>query len=96
MASTARVPRWQRFTPKLLAVFDDPMVLFVGALAIEEYTDAMQRLVMADEDLQPLAPAGLTDPCDEETRHIKYAHEELKRQVVARSTACTTARPDSG
>jgi hypothetical protein len=71
---------------KLLGWFYDPMLMFAATLVIEEFTDAMQRAAFPDERVQPLVRQVSRIHVIEEARHIKYAREELKRQV-ARSSA---------
>jgi hypothetical protein len=70
---------------RLPALIAEPIAVFAGALLIEEFTDALQRVVFPDETLQPLARAVTRIHVIEETRHIKYAREELKRQLAQRS-----------
>lgn len=86
------VPFWQAPMARTLALFNDPMMMFAGALVVEEYTDSLQRVVMADEDLHPLFRQVARIHVIEEARHIKYAKEELKRQVVRRSPAWRRVR----
>jgi P-aminobenzoate N-oxygenase AurF len=71
---------------KALGSFHDPMLMFAATLVIEEFTDAMQRISFPDERVQPLVRQVSRIHVIEEARHIKYAREELKRQV-ARSSA---------
>jgi hypothetical protein len=71
---------------KVLGSFHDPMLMFAATLVIEEFTDAMQRIAFPDERVQPLVRHVSRIHVIEEARHIKYAREELKRQV-ARSSA---------
>jgi hypothetical protein len=83
----ARRPRAPEFHAlKLLGAVYDPMLMFAATLVIEEFTDAMQRLAFPDERVQPLVRQVSRIHVIEEARHIKYAREELKRQV-ARSSA---------
>ncbi|MFD0854054.1 diiron oxygenase, partial [Actinomadura adrarensis] len=60
----------------------DPMPTFAGALVIEEFTDAFQRLTFPDEDVQPLVRQVSRIHVIEEARHIRFAREELKRLVA--------------
>lgn len=71
---------------KVLGSFHDPLLMFAATLVIEEFTDAMQRIAFPDERVQPLVRQVSRIHVIEEARHIKYAREELKRQV-ARSSA---------
>ena len=72
---------------KLLGSFHDPMLMFAATLVIEEFTDAMQRIAFPDERVQPLVRQVSRIHVIEEARHIKYAREELKRQVARSSAA---------
>jgi hypothetical protein len=79
----ARRPRAPEFHAlKLLGAVYDPMLMFAATLVIEEFTDAMQRLAFPDERVQPLVRQVSRIHVIEEARHIKYAREELKRQVA--------------
>jgi hypothetical protein len=60
----------------------DPMPMFAGTLLVEEYTDALQRVAMADERIQPWVRQINRIHVIEEARHVKYAREELKRHAV--------------
>jgi hypothetical protein len=70
---------------KALGSFHDPMLMFAATLVIEEFTDAMQRAAFPDERVQPLVRQVSRIHVIEEARHIKYAREELKRQVAKSS-----------
>ena len=70
---------------KVLGAIHDPMLMFAAALVIEEFTDAIQRITFPDERIQPLVRQVSRIHVIEEARHIKYAREELKRQVAASS-----------
>lgn len=65
----------------------EPMGMFAGTLVVEEITDALQRLSLPDEEIQPLVREVSRIHVIEEARHIKYAREELKRQVAKASPA---------
>jgi P-aminobenzoate N-oxygenase AurF len=83
---TTHRPRAPEFHAlKLLGAVYDPMLMFAATLVIEEFTDAMQRLAFPDERVQPLVRQVSRIHVIEEARHIKYAREELKRQVAGRS-----------
>ncbi|REE94949.1 AurF N-oxygenase family protein [Thermomonospora umbrina] len=66
----------------LFAIPYQPLPMFAGTLIVEEFTDAFQRVAMADEDVQPLVRQVSRIHVIEESRHIKYAREELKRQTA--------------
>jgi hypothetical protein len=70
---------------KVLGAIHDPMLMFAAAIVIEEFTDAIQRITFPDERIQPLVRQVSRIHVIEEARHIKYAREELKRQVASSS-----------
>ncbi|MGH3156113.1 MAG: AurF N-oxygenase family protein [Streptosporangiaceae bacterium] len=84
--TTHRPGRFEYQAIKTIGAFHDPMLMFAATLVIEEFTDAMQRITFPDERVQPLVRQVSRIHVIEEARHIKYAREELKRQV-ARSSA---------
>jgi len=55
--------------------------MFASILIAEEILDAFQREIMADESLQPLIRMVSRIHVVEEARHVRYAREELARQV---------------
>ncbi|MFC4032462.1 diiron oxygenase [Streptomyces polygonati] len=55
---------------------------FTGTLLAEEILDWMQRLTFPDERVQPLMRGITRIHVVEEARHIRYAREELRRQMV--------------
>ncbi|MDL4775606.1 AurF N-oxygenase family protein [Actinomadura xylanilytica] len=67
---------------KLTGMVYDPMPMFGGTLAVEEFTDAFQRLTFPDETIQPMIRQVTRIHVIEEARHIRYAREELKRLVA--------------
>jgi hypothetical protein len=54
---------------------------FTGTLLAEEILDWMQRLTFPDERIQPLTRGVTRIHVVEESRHIRYAREELARQM---------------
>jgi P-aminobenzoate N-oxygenase AurF len=60
---------------------------FAAALIAEEVLDALQRESMADEGVQPLVRAVNRIHVVEEARHVRYARDELARQVADASPA---------
>ncbi|GAA2361671.1 diiron oxygenase [Dactylosporangium salmoneum] len=56
---------------------------FAAALIAEEILDALQREAMADESLQPLVRMVSRIHVVEEARHIRFARDELARQMAA-------------
>ena len=57
--------------------------MFAAILICEEILDALQRESMADERVQPLVRTVSRIHVVEEARHVRYAREELARQVRA-------------
>jgi hypothetical protein len=58
--------------------------MYAAILIAEEVLDAFQREIMADASPQPLIRMVCRIHVVEEARHVKYAREELARQVVRR------------
>jgi hypothetical protein len=83
--TTHRPNRFEYQAIKMIGAFHDPMMMFAATLVIEEFTDAMQRIAFPDERVQPLVRQVSRIHVIEEARHIKYAREELKRQVAKSS-----------
>jgi predicted nucleic acid-binding protein len=57
--------------------------MFAAILIAEEVLDALQREAMADERVQPLVRMVSRIHVVEEARHVRYAREELARQIRA-------------
>lgn len=57
--------------------------MYASILVAEEVLDAFQREIMVDESLQPLIRMVCRIHVVEEARHVRYAREELARQVAA-------------
>jgi hypothetical protein len=57
--------------------------MWAAILIAEEILDAFQREIMADESLQPLIRMVSRIHVVEEARHVRFAREELIRQVRA-------------
>ncbi|MDF9815607.1 hypothetical protein M2266_004838 [Streptomyces sp. SPB162] len=55
---------------------------FTGTLLVEEILDWMQRLTFPDERVQPLVRGVTRIHVVEEARHVRYAREELTRQMT--------------
>ncbi|MFI6446925.1 diiron oxygenase [Kitasatospora sp. NPDC050543] len=83
---SARPTRRAQRLGKLHFLLNDTSMTFAGAIFVEEYTDAMQREMIRDESLQPLARSVARIHVIEEARHIGYAKPELERRW-ARMTA---------
>jgi hypothetical protein len=56
-------------------------LLWVAALVGEEIFDAIQRRMMADDELQPLVAQLMRIHVTEEARHIKFAREGVVRRM---------------
>jgi P-aminobenzoate N-oxygenase AurF len=61
--------------------------MWASILLAEEMLDRFQREIMADESLQPLIRTVSRIHVVEEARHVRYAREELARQVEAAGPA---------
>ncbi|WP_229069956.1 diiron oxygenase [Actinoplanes sp. DH11] len=55
--------------------------MFAAILIAEEILDTLQREAMADETVQPLVRMVSRVHVVEEARHVRYAREELARQI---------------
>lgn len=55
--------------------------MFAAILIAEEILDTLQREAMADEDVQPLVRMVSRIHVVEEARHVRFAREELARQI---------------
>ena len=61
--------------------------MFAAILIAEEVLDALQREAAADERVQPLVRMVSQIHVIEEARHVRYAREELARQIRAAGTS---------
>ncbi|MDH6136765.1 hypothetical protein P3T37_006196 [Kitasatospora sp. MAA4] len=77
---SARPSRRAHRRGKLHLLLNDTTLTFAGAIFVEEFTDAMQREMIRDESLQPLARSVARIHVIEEARHIGYAKPELERR----------------
>ncbi|MCP2323787.1 hypothetical protein HDA40_002294 [Hamadaea flava] len=57
--------------------------MYASILIAEEILDSFQREIMGDDTLQPLIRMVSRIHVVEEARHVRYAREELARQVAA-------------
>lgn len=73
----------ERALGKYLGATAGGVQTFAAALIAEEILDALQREAMADDSLQPLVRMVSRIHVVEEARHIRYARDELARQVTA-------------
>lgn len=70
---------------------------FTATLLGEEILDWMQRLTFPDERIQPLVRGVTRIHVVEEARHVRYAREELRRQMTsAPRLSCEFTRLTSG
>ncbi|OKJ15652.1 AurF N-oxygenase family protein [Kitasatospora sp. CB01950] len=77
---SARPTRRADLLGRLHFLLNDTTMTFAGAIFVEEFTDAMQREMIRDESLQPLARSVARIHVVEEARHIGYAKPELERR----------------
>ena len=61
--------------------------VFAAILIAEEILDTFQRELMIDERVQPLTRRVSQIHVIEEARHVRYAHDELQRQMRTASPA---------
>lgn len=61
--------------------------MFAPVLVAEEVTDRLQRELMADEDVQPLVRGISKIHVVEESRHVRFAREEMLRMMPRLSKA---------
>ncbi|MBJ7610306.1 MAG: diiron oxygenase [Candidatus Dormibacteraeota bacterium] len=59
--------------------------VFAAILIAEEILDTLQRELMTDESVQPLVRRISQIHVIEEARHVRYAHDELQRQMAGAS-----------
>jgi len=87
---SARPTRRADLLGKLHFLLNDTAMTFAGAIFVEEFTDAMQREMIRDDGLQPLASAVARIHVIEEARHIGYAKPELEHRWARMSPARRT------
>ena len=68
-----------RFLGRIFKTTSNGPLTFGAALFVEELLDQMQREMMADDQIEPLARAVARLHVTEEARHMRYAREELIR-----------------
>jgi len=81
-APTYAVPRRYHNMARVLKSVSTTPGSFAGTLLGEEILDWMQRLTFPDERVQPLVRGATRIHVIEEARHVRYAREELRRQMV--------------
>lgn len=75
--------RADHFLGKFLKATATGPHMYAAILIAEEILDSFQREIMSDESLQPLIRMVSRVHVVEESRHIRFAKEELVRQVEA-------------
>lgn len=76
------VPRVHHQLARVLKTASTTPGSFAATLLGEEILDWMQRLTFPDERIQPLIRSITRIHVVEESRHVRYAREELRRQMV--------------
>ncbi|MER8231707.1 diiron oxygenase [Streptomyces sp. NPDC094049] len=76
------VPRLHHNLARVLKSVSTTPGSFAATLLGEEILDWMQRLTFPDERVQPLVRGVTRIHVIEEARHVRYAREELRRQMV--------------
>ncbi|WP_432794220.1 AurF N-oxygenase family protein [Rhodococcus ruber] len=76
-----RPKRWIRESGRLFKATAGGALAFGGTLFAEEILDAMQRDFMRDERVQPVTRTVSRIHVVEESRHIRYAREEIVRRT---------------
>src|SRR6266545_579732 len=71
----------RRLSPLFKAVVGGAS-MFASVLVVEEMTDRLQRSTMDDEGIQPLVRMVNRIHVIEEARHVRYAREELVRELT--------------
>ncbi|WP_329122786.1 AurF N-oxygenase family protein [Streptomyces sp. NBC_01465] len=81
-APTYQVPRFYHNLARVLKTVSTTPGSFSATLLGEEILDYMQRLTFPDERVQTLVRGVTRIHVVEEARHVRYAREELRRQMV--------------
>ncbi|MGW4237911.1 AurF N-oxygenase family protein [Streptomyces sp. NPDC004749] len=76
------VPRRYHDMARVMKTVSTTPGSFAATLLGEEILDWMQRLTFPDERVQPLIRGVTRIHVVEEARHVRYAREELRRQMV--------------
>lgn len=80
-------PQLVRRLSPLFKVVVGGAAMFASVLVVEEMTDRLQRSTLDDESIQPLIRMVNKIHVIEEARHVRYAREELVRELA------TVSRP---
>jgi hypothetical protein len=91
-AAKLGVPRYRPPAPvhnlgRLYKAIAGGPAMFAPVLVAEEVTDRLQRELMADEEIQPLVRGISKIHVVEESRHVRYAREEMLRLMPRLSRA---------
>ena len=71
-----------RLLGKVCKTVSDSALTFGGTLYVEELLDGLQRAAVKDESVQPLARAVSKVHVVEESRHIRFAREEIRSRAA--------------
>ncbi|MHA6762878.1 AurF N-oxygenase family protein [Streptacidiphilus sp. PAMC 29251] len=71
-----------RFLGRILKTTATTPGAFTATLLVEEILDRIQRQTFPDETIQPLVRGITRIHVVEEARHVRYAREELRRQMA--------------
>ncbi|MFG3282926.1 diiron oxygenase [Streptomyces sp. NPDC048111] len=82
-APAYRVPRIYHNLARVLKTVSTTPGSFAATLLGEEILDWMQRLTFPDERIQTIVRGVTRIHVVEEARHVRYAREELRRQMVS-------------
>ena len=74
--------RYEHELGRLIKTATSGASMFAAILIAEEILDALQRETMADQSIQPLVRTVTRIHVVEESRHVRYAREELVRQLA--------------
>ncbi|MBB5851046.1 diiron oxygenase [Amycolatopsis umgeniensis] len=77
--------RLLHFTAHVLPLILRGPSMWVATLIGEEVFDAIQREHLQDESIQPLVRAVMRIHVTEEARHVRYARDDLSRQMARAS-----------
>ena len=72
-----------RFLGRILKTTATTPGAFTATLLVEEILDRIQRQTFPDETVQPLVRGITRIHVVEEARHVRYAREELRRQMAS-------------
>lgn len=82
-----RIDRYHHNLGRLLKTVVSGPAMWAATLIAEEVLDTFQREAMADDTIQPLVRMVSRIHVVEEARHVRYARDELARQLSRASRA---------